>query len=109
MKLAEFDDLCQREWDRSRRGDVVSVSLTEASYEELGADIHASAPRLPYDLQDEPCACHPHVIMSHPIALVNPVTRTQVGIRVKASGAHDTARVRVMGGTCRETWWPATA
>jgi hypothetical protein len=112
VKLAEFNALCEREWekrDRGGRGDVVRLTLTEAGYEELSADILADQSRLPFDLPPEPCACHPHILMVHPIALVNPITRTQVGIRVKKSVGRETARVRVMGGTCRETWWPATA
>lgn len=111
MKLAEFKDLCDREWgkrDRGGRGDVVLLTLTDAGYVELGTDILASQPRLPFELPFEPCVCHPHVRMVHPIAMVNPVTRTQVGIRIKEDGKRETARVRVPGGY-RQTWWPVSA
>ena len=40
--------------------------------------------------------------------VVNPVTRTVVKIRTKPGGKRETARVRVMGGTYRQTWWPAS-
>ncbi len=88
MRLSDFHDLCWREWCRPRRGDVVSVLLTEASHEELAADVLAP----------------PEAVVSE---VVNPVTRTAVKVRVRPGGDRDSARVAVMGGTYRQTWWPA--
>lgn len=109
MKLAEFNDLCQREWDKPRRGDVVSVSLTGPSAAELASDVLT---------QPQPASCllllreEEAAAMTAGAAVTeipNPVTRTTVKIRVKAGGRRETARVRVMGGTYRETWWPVAA
>ena len=67
MKLADFNDLCLREWGEAR-GDVTGLSLTDESAEEL----RMTAPGYPL--------------------LANPVTRSQVKV---AKGADtDTAEVR---------------
>jgi len=68
VKLAEFNDLCLREWGEAR-GEVISLSLTDESYEELAADTAKGT-----------------------AALVNPLTRTEV--KVAAGAATDTAEVR---------------
>lgn len=38
MKLAEFNALCEREWGEAR-GDVIGLSLTDESAEELHRDV----------------------------------------------------------------------
>jgi hypothetical protein len=68
VKLAEFNDLCLREWGEAR-GEVVSLSLTDESYEELAADTSKGV-----------------------AAVVNPLTRTDV--KITAGAATDTAKVR---------------
>lgn len=109
MKLAEFNDLCWREWGKPRRGDVVSLSLTGPGAAELAADVLT-----------QPQAASCLVLMDEEEAeriragarvsgAVNPVTRTVVKVKVKPDGPRETARVAVMGGTYRETWWAASA
>lgn len=111
MKLAEFNALCDREWakqDRGGRGDVVLLTLTEASAEELSRDL----------LLDPRHFGHTMYLTTDDVAsiragdmfrqAVNPITRTVVKIRTKADGKRETARVRVPGGY-RQTWWPASA
>ena len=39
MKLADFNALCVREWDKPQRGDVASLCLTEAGHVELSRDM----------------------------------------------------------------------
>ena len=41
MKLAEFNALCDREWAKPKRGDVVSLLLTGPSAAELCVDLLA--------------------------------------------------------------------
>ena len=109
MKLAEFNALCDREWAKPKRGDVVSLCLTEASHEELHSDVILTGVHFGHEvlLEKEDL---PRITAGYPIgAVVNPITRSVVKIRTKASGSRETARVRVMGGTYRQTWWPATA
>jgi hypothetical protein len=38
----------------------------------------------------------------------NPVTRSAVEIRIRNGAKREAARVHVMGGTARQTWWPAS-
>jgi hypothetical protein len=98
MKLAEFNALCDREWtkqDRGGRGDVISLRLTEPGWEELSREVAASMERGFFSLGS----------LS---GIVNPVTRSPVRVAVRKGGKRETARVRVMGGTCRQTWWPAS-
>jgi hypothetical protein len=111
VKLADFNALCDREWRKPRRGDVVSIRLAPESAAELAGDVAIAG--------GDPC--HPLVlyISEEDIAaeaaglaitrLTNPVTRTVVKIRAKQGGERDTARVAVMGGTYRQTWWAAKA
>jgi hypothetical protein len=68
VKLAEFSDLCLREWGEAR-GEVISLSLTDESYEELAAGTSKGM-----------------------AAVVNPVTRGEV--KVTAGADTDTAEVR---------------
>jgi broad-specificity NMP kinase len=68
VKLAEFSDLCLREWGEAR-GEVISLSLTDESYEELAGETSKAVDRL-----------------------INPLTRTEV--KVAAGAATDTAEVR---------------
>ena len=68
MKLAEFNDLCSREWGEAR-GEVTSLSLTDESYEELSGETSKGVARL-----------------------VNPVTRSLVTLSAGADA--DTAGVR---------------
>jgi hypothetical protein len=105
VKLAEFNALCDREWskrDRGGRGDVVSLTLTEAGAEELKRDVLISPQQFgPLLISEED--------LRSPIGrVVNPITRTPVRIRTKPDGRRETARVCVMGGTYRSTWWPAS-
>lgn len=118
MKLAEFNALCDREWsktDRGGRGDVVLLTLTGPGAAELTRDVIAEQEghRAYLSLAVK------HEVMTQAEAdrlavgigieqVVNPVTRTVVKIRTKPGGARETARVRVMGGTYRQTWWPAS-
>jgi hypothetical protein len=95
VKLSQFNDLCVREWAKPRRGDVVSLHLTEASAAELRDDALLNGAQ--------------NTCVVPPIdAVVNPVTRTVATIRIKKTGVRDTVRVMVMGGTYRQTWWPAS-
>lgn len=110
MKLAQFNALCDREWekqDRGGRGDVVSLSLTGPSLAELTTDVLTSrdAEKSLVSLQASgilDVVCGASLSQLH-----NPVTRSVVKIRVKQGGTRESARVAVMGGTCRMTWWPA--
>jgi len=108
MKLAQFNALCEREWEkqaRGGRGDVVALTLTEASADELKLDMLLSPQPFGHirefvtedDLRDS-ISC-----------VINPITRTPVKVRTKPDGERETARVLVMGGTYRQTWWPAAA
>jgi hypothetical protein len=108
VKLSQFYDLCAREWAKPRRGDVVSLCLTEASREELARDVIASGA-----LTGFPAARHEIPSCSRVqdwavSTVVNPVTRTTVAIRTKKTGTRDTARVAVMGGTYRQAWWASS-
>lgn len=104
MKLAEFNALCDREWakqDRGGRGGVVSVTLTEASAEELKRDM------LMYPKQFGHILHMTEDDLRRSIScVVNPITRTPVEIRTRETGSRETARVRVPSGY-RQTWWRA--
>jgi hypothetical protein len=111
MKLAEFHALCGREWekkDRGGRGDVVSICLTEAGREELVRDVLVSAEPLSILLRIDKSGLPAIAAGAGITSVANPVTRTDVRIRTKKTGRRETARVCVMGGTYRQTWWPAT-
>ena len=107
MKLAEFNALCDREWknqNRGGRGDVVLITLTEASRDELADDMIVNPQQFGHILYikaDEAGNLRPIT------EVVNPITRSVVKIRTKPDGKHETARVRVPGGY-RQTWWPAS-
>lgn len=105
MKLAQFRELCDREWDKPRRGDVVSLLLTEASRQELTTEVLADAPEMcSLWLTEAELAA---VRRGELPAIPNPVTRTAVRIRTGKSAVRDSARVRLSGGTYRNTWWPS--
>ena len=111
MKIAEFNDLCDREWakrDRGGRGDVVSVSLTGPSAAELAADI-LTQPQVASCLlllgKEEAATVTAGAAVTE---IANPITRSTVKIHVKNGGRRETARVRVPGGY-RQAWWPASA
>lgn len=108
MKLAEFNALCDREWAKPKRGDVESLRLTEAGRRELVNDVLVNG------VQDNLVL---HIERSEIAAIragagisqvVNPITRTEVKIRTRKTGVRETARVRVVGGTYRQTWWPVS-
>lgn len=109
MKLAEFNALCEREWNKPRRGDIESLRLTGPGAAELSRDVLMGYPPLEILLNikksDLP-AIRAGAAVSN---VVNPITRTVVKIKTREGGERETARVRVMGGTYRSTWWPATA
>ena len=108
MKLDQFNALCVREWEKPKRGDIESVCLTGAGAAELCRDVLMDRT---YDScmllieESELPAIRAGACISR---VVNPVTRTVVKIRTKPGGQRETARVRVMGGTYRQTWWPAS-
>lgn len=108
MKLAEFNALCEREWNKPRRGDIESLSLTGPGAAELCRDVIMDGSNwvhgLPVEMAELPAIRAGAGINR----VVNPITRTVVKIRTKKDGARETARVRVMGGTYRQTWWPAS-
>ena len=106
MKLAEFNALCDREWAKPKRGDVVSLLLTGPSAAELCVDLLTGVPGYGFLVDDPDAAAGPVGALVSEI--VNPVTRTPVKIRVKKDGTRETARVRVPGGY-RQTWWPTSA
>lgn len=103
MKLADFNALCAREWNKPRRGDVVSLRLTEASRQELHQDALVNgSPFRGMRMTAEECArLRAGGLLEQ---LPNPVTRTVVKIQTKPDGERDTARVAVVGGTYRSTW-----
>ena len=108
MKLADFNALCVREWEKPQRGDVASLCLTEVGHEELSRDMIMTGVDFGHELRLEKEDL-PRISAGGPIgAVVNPITRTVVKIRTKMDGSRETARVRVMGGTYRQTWWPAS-
>jgi hypothetical protein len=108
VKLAEFNDLCDREWAKPKRGDVVSLLLTGPSAAELARDALVNGTpdlSLLRIQKSELPAIRTGAGISR---VVNPVTRTVVEIKTKEGGTRETARVRVMGGTYRQTWWRAS-
>jgi len=71
MKLEKFNEICQKKWDDGR-GDVQELHLREESFDELWTDILISRTR--------------PVSILNASALLNPVTRSEVRIRItKAS------------------------
>jgi hypothetical protein len=110
VKLAEFNALCDREWakkDRGGHGDVVLLTLTEASAEELGRDLLMNPQHFGHVLHlttDDVASIRAGDAFRQ---AVNPITRTVVKIRTKKDGTRETARIRVPGGY-RQTWWPAS-
>ena len=108
MKLAEFNALCEREWNKPRRGDVESLRLTGPGAAELSRDVLMGYPPLEILLNIKKSEL-PAIRAGAGIdRVVNPITRTVVKIRTKKDGAREMARVRVMGGTYRSTWWAVT-
>ena len=108
MKLAEFNALCDREWAKPQRGDVESLHLTEAGRRELVTDMLMDGALGSCMLLVEESEL-PAIRAGAGInTVVNRITRTDVEIRTKKSAVRETARVRVMGGTYRQTWWAAS-
>ena len=104
MKLDQFHALCDREWattDRGGRGDVVMLTLTEASAEELKIDALINPQQFGHILHISEDDLRRAIS-----CVVNPITRTPVKVRTR-NGKRETARVRVPSGY-RQTWWPAT-
>jgi hypothetical protein len=73
VKLAEFNTLCDLEWARETRGDVIGLSLTNSSYTELARETN------------------PFERMPSAAPIVNPVTRSVV--KVAGGASFDTAEV----------------
>jgi hypothetical protein len=109
VRLAEFYALCDREWSKPLRGDIESLRLTEAGRRELVNDVIVNGAQDNLVLHIERSEL-PAIRAGAGISqVVNPITRTVVKIRTKKTGSRETARVRIMGGTYRQTWWPASA
>lgn len=77
MKLADFESVCQREWDKlgalGIRGDVTCLRLTDDSWLELNADVISDASHRYGDLAVN------YMLKSKKIfSLINPVTRSDV-------------------------------
>lgn len=91
MKLAEFHDLCEREWE-SRRGDILDLHLTNESREELTVDVllnGAQSQMILYITKEDIETIRGGAIT----CVVNPITRTAVKL---ASGAPwDSATVHI--------------
>ena len=87
MKLPEFRELCDREWGEAR-GDVISLALTDESYEELTRDVimdgGRSVPTPILYLIDEADLEGIRAGESFP-PLLNPVTRSPVKLTKGAS------------------------
>ncbi len=87
MKLPEFRELCDREWGEAR-GDVISLALTDESYEELTRDVimdgGRSVPTPILYLIDEADLEGIRDGESFP-PLLNPVTRSPVKLTKGAS------------------------
>jgi hypothetical protein len=111
VKLAEFNALCGREWEkraRGGRGDVVALHLTGPSAAELSADVLVNPQETGRILRMTPGEAEAEATGAALTHLRNPVTRSAVQVIVKVSGNRESARVRVMGGTCRRTGLPAS-
>lgn len=67
MKLSKFHEMCQGRWDDGR-GDVQELYLRENSFDELWQDILLSRTR--------------PVSILNASALLNPVTRSEVRVRI---------------------------
>jgi hypothetical protein len=79
VKLAEFSAICEREWTRNAPeplgfGDVTCLRLTDASYQELCADVMGSERFLQLARVD------PTMLAVKLRQLVNPVTRSVVTV-----------------------------
>jgi len=94
VTLAEFRDLCEREWGEAR-GDVTGLCLTGESYEELFRDVIMD--------RDQSCVHFPLLVDESDLEalrtggsviprLVNPITRGPV--KVTKGTDSDTAEVR---------------
>jgi hypothetical protein len=70
VKLAKFSEICQQKWDDGR-GDVQELHLREESFDELWTDILISRTR--------------PVSLLNASALLNPVTRSEVRVRITKS------------------------
>ncbi len=91
MKLADFHDLCQREWEQ-HRGDILELRLTDESREELTVDVlldGAQSQMILYITKEDIETIRGGAIS----CVVNPITRTAVKL---ASGAPwDSATVHI--------------
>lgn len=89
MKLADFKNLCQQQWERDPRADVTEIILSDSSYREFWTD---------YLL-----ACDGSVqSLVNPGELVSPITRSVVKIQVRFWQPEDQARVLVFGPDGKE-------
>ena len=88
MKLAEFCELCEREWGEAR-GDVIGLALTDESYAELTRDRSVLSPIL------------------LPPPLLNPVTRSPV--KVTKGASVDSAEVTRHYGRAMDVSWVGDA
>lgn len=70
MKLDKFYDVCRERWDDAH-GDVQELHLTEDSYDELWKDILVNRTR--------------PVSLLNVSAILNPLTRSEVRIRITKS------------------------
>ena len=68
MKIAEFEDLCLREWGEAR-GEIISLSMTDESLEELRGEVGPGV-----------------------IGLLNPITHSLV--KLSGGAGTDTAEVQ---------------
>jgi len=82
VKLAEFNALCEREWNEAR-GDVTGLRLTDESYAELAREVLERAESLPLDVMLGAKAAADEA--------VNPVTRSVV--KVTGGASIDSAEV----------------
>lgn len=94
MRLAEFNDLCQREWllRPQQYGDVIELHLTDSSWLELARDVSlANDPvQQPLIIKISPGDL-PAIRGGAVTSVVNPVTRSTV--RIKGGVERDEALV----------------
>lgn len=82
MKLSRFDELCKARWDDAR-GDVQELHLREESFDELWKDILISRTR--------------PVSILNASAVLNPITRSEVRVRI-TKGPNDFTVTYFRGG-----------
>lgn len=91
MKLEQFNALCDREWHQEFKGDVVALSLTDDSYQELDRDVIIDGTQYPRALLIDKSEL-PAIAAGGGIGIVmNPFTRTVV--KFTGGADKDTAEV----------------